>query len=212
MTYWIFLATRSEKCASLDSIEVPLLTDFEATYDIAQGTDQDWSEITLRFLPDDASPDEPPDTPFATIYRHADPTTVTEQISEWRKQLESVQPYSGAHWVRHYLRSVRTVYAFTPHGIDEETMTALRAVISGIQHEVSAILYAENEGWSNEDGYQITWQFGDPPSRTEEEWWVAVLANNDEWQTYCINLAKPEDIRFFREGNLPQDNAAETLD
>ncbi|WP_437524633.1 hypothetical protein WME79_36385 [Sorangium sp. So ce726] len=206
----MFVVTKSAVCATRHSIEVPLYSDFEADYDIVSGVEADWQEIELRFAPDDADPSDPPAKPFATMYRESDPAAVAEEIASMIDLLEGVEPRSGAEWVAEHLRDVRAIYSFTPHythdeARDDEAMEALRAVMTCIQRETTGLIYADGEGWSNQDGYQITWEFSE--SRAHEgDWWVAVLGDDGEWQTFCIELSDPDDQRTFREGRAPEED------
>ncbi|WP_437995288.1 amidase family protein [Sorangium sp. So ce185] len=59
--------------------------------------------------------------------------------------------------VTEYLRDVRTIYSFTPHDAHDEAMDALRAVMTCIQRETARLVYADGEGWSNQDGYRPRW-------------------------------------------------------
>jgi hypothetical protein len=196
----MFVVTKSASCATHDAISLRLYSDFEADYDIVQGTEADWQEVQLRWAPDDAGPDYPPEESFATVYRKTGPAEVAEELASMLEDLEGVEPHTGAKWVAEYLRDVRTIYAFTPHGGDDETLAALRAVIIGIQNEADGLFYADLEGWSNQDHYQITWEFSD--RHHEGEWWVAVLDENGEWRPYWIELSDPDDQRAFREGRV----------
>jgi hypothetical protein len=196
----MFVVTTSASCATRRAIEVPLYTEFEAEYDIIEGSENDWRKIELRWAPDDADSDSLAEQPFATLYRESDPTAVARELSSMSDALEGVEPRSGSQWVVDHLRDVKTIYRFTPHSGDEEALDALRAVLIGIQNETRGLVYAEGEGWSNPDGDQITWEFSEQGN--EGEWWVAVLNDAGEWQSYWIELSDPADQRAFREGRV----------
>lgn len=54
----MFVVTKSARCASHDAISLRLYSDFEADYDIVQGTEANWQKIQLRWAPDDTDPGE----------------------------------------------------------------------------------------------------------------------------------------------------------
>lgn len=159
MAYWMLVVSNSEVCPSRHAFEVPLYSDFEADYDIRRGTETDWREVELCFSPDAASPEEDPDpdNDFATVFREPDPAAVSAELAELILELEGVEPASGARWVANYLRGARTIYRFSAHHDDhDQAMAALTAVMACIQRETRGISYAEGEGWSNQDGCQVT--------------------------------------------------------
>lgn len=216
MAYWMLVVSQSNVCPSRHAIEVPLFSDFDADYEIRSGTEDDWREIELVFVPNDEDEDEDddeeededeesdPEGDFATIFREPDPTAVRAELDEIIQELDGVEPASGAAWVADYLRSAKTIYRFTPHHEDFElAMEALRAVMWGIQKESAGIAYAEGEGWSNQDGCQVTWEF-DREDGLEGAWQVAVLDSAGHWQSFSLELSDRAQCRAFREGRSPE--------
>ena len=207
----MLVVTERAACASMHTIEVPLYSDFAADYDILRGSEEDWREIQLVFTSDtDDSPEdgdgadgEEMRDEFATIDREPDEAAVRAEAEEMVAELSRVEPSSGASWVIERLRRARTIYRFTPHHGDfERAMTALRAVMWCIQREVAGINYAEGEGWSNEDGCLVTWEF-DREDGHEGPWHAAVLDPSGGWTTFRMDLGDPAHRRAFREGRLP---------
>jgi hypothetical protein len=62
-----------------------------------------------------------------------------------------------------------------------------------------AILQADGEGFSNEDGHHILWQFHDNVSGP---WWMAVL-QGDKWVPFKMELGNREQRVAFFEGRVP---------
>jgi hypothetical protein len=124
-----------------------------------------------------------------------------EEIAEFFEELAGCKPASGAAWVSEYLKSVKTVYAFQHlSGADEDAgFEALQSLRAHIFEKGDAILQADGEGFTNEDGYQIVWQFGET---VDGPWWMAVLENG-EWKTFQMDLGDAEHRKAFQEGRIP---------
>lgn len=72
-------------------------------------------------------------------------------------------PPNAAKWLVEYFSRVRCIYAFqvlsgTDHKNGWEILDNVRECI---RLAAPSILQADNEGFSNEDGYHILWQFND---------------------------------------------------
>jgi hypothetical protein len=70
----------------------------------------------------------------------------------------------------------------------------------GIRETVGGIIQADSEGFSNEAGFQILWQF----SRSAKgPWWMAVMKNG-EWVTFQMELGNRKHREAFCRGEVPQ--------
>jgi hypothetical protein len=145
----------------------------------------------------------PDGAPVATLDRSAvDGDSIgADEISEFLDELADCKPASGAAWVAAYLKSVKTVYAFqhlaeSDEDAGFEALQALRAHVFG---KGDAILQADGEGFTNEDGYLIVWQFDED---VEGSWWMAVL-QNDKWTTFQMDLGDADHRQAFQEGRIP---------
>jgi len=72
-------------------------------------------------------------------------------------------------------------------------MDALREHAGGIQQ-------ADGEGFSNEDGFHILWQFSE---KATGSWWMAVLDETGKWVTYPMDLGNEKHRKAFKEGRIP---------
>lgn len=141
--------------------------------------------------------------PIAAVERSlvADGSLGADEIEEFLDELDEERPASGAAWAAEYLKTVRTIFAFQHlEGADDDTgfeaLQALRAHIFGLGE---AILQADGEGFTNEDGYQIVWQFDED---VEGPWWMAVL-QNDAWTTFQMELGDADQRLAFLDGRVP---------
>ena len=62
-----------------------------------------------------------------------------------------------------------------------------------------SIVQADNEGFSNEDGYHILWQFEDS---VDGDWSMAVLRDG-QWQRFEMDLGNHKHRESFFEGKIP---------
>jgi hypothetical protein len=214
MAYWMLVLTPTATAASLDAVDVALYSDFEADYEVLAGTDDDWSELSLFFRDDDAPDDfEPgPEDRFATIDRRAVTPGDTE-IADMIEELEGgIEPNAGARWVSGQLAGVRCLYSATAqhHDRHDEALEALRAVLWGIQRGVGGLLYCDFEGYSNEEGDQITWELTDRSDRSGL-WWVALRDEPGGWLRFQMDLADAAHRDAFRAGRVPPGVSAERV-
>ncbi len=72
---------------------------------------------------------------------------------------------------------------------------------STIWNKIGGILQADDEGFSNEDGYHILWQFADDVTG---DWSCAVLNEKGEWERFVMDLGDKAQRKDFQEGKVPQ--------
>jgi hypothetical protein len=165
-----------------------------AVLSLESGEDDNWTELLLV---------------------HADGTAIAEvercavvagslgrdEINEFIDELEGSKPASAAEWLRAYLPRVATVYAFRHlSGTHEQNGdAALSAVREHVWSKGEAIFQADGEGFSNEDGYHILWQFADDAAG---KWNMAVLVGGS-WVSFEMDLANPRHRQAFLEGRVP---------
>jgi hypothetical protein len=223
MAYYMDVVSHSLACPSLQAIEIPLFSEFDASYEIRGGTEDDWREIELLWVEPDDDEDEDdgfdaretgrsavdghdPADEFATIIRRVNPAEVAKYVESFREELLTggVRPERGSRWVADWLQGAQTWYSFTPHSSDrdDEAMDVLRAIMWSIQRDTNGLAYADLEGWSNQEGDQITWQFTERPHTGL--WWFAVLDDSGAWQRCRIDLSDTRQCEEFRSGRIPR--------
>jgi hypothetical protein len=96
---------------------------------------------------------------------------------------------------------VKVLYAFQLlSGTDvNDGWSRLHAVYNTIWEVTGGILQADGEGFSNEDGYTILWQFGETVTG---EWNVGVLVDED-WKHFQIELGSQQHREAFWKGTVP---------
>jgi hypothetical protein len=79
--------------------------------------------------------------------------------------------------------------------------SALHALRSRLWERGDAILQADSEGFTNEEGYHIVWQFSDSVSGP---WNMGVLQDG-VWRHFTMDLGDPDHRAAFFEGSVPDD-------
>lgn len=69
-----------------------------------------------------------------------------------------------------------------------------------IRAAAPSIIQADLEGFTNEEGYHILWQFSDPVTGP---WWMGVLKNN-AWVHFQMDLGNVSHREAFLRGEVPQ--------
>lgn len=102
-----------------------------------------------------------------------------------------------------FFEKVKVIYAF-------QMLTAayyngnydiLNSIRTKIWNRTGGILQAEGEGFSNEDGYHILWQFADDVTG---EWSCAVLDSSGSWTNFVMDLGDTTQRTEFQGGSVPK--------
>ena len=126
-----------------------------------------------------------------------------DEIAEFLEDLADTKPENNAAWLTDYLNEVKTIYAFQ-HLQGSETVdgsNALHALRTALWERGEAILQADLEGFTNEEGYHIVWQFSDAVSGP---WNMAVLQDGT-WLHFTMDLGDPDHRAAFLSGEAPAD-------
>jgi hypothetical protein len=125
-----------------------------------------------------------------------------QELARLMRVAEKAQPLSASAWLASFLPSVRTVWAVSLYnGLNEPGgWEALGAVKDAIWTQVGGIQYVSDEGFTNQDGYQITWEFARGATGT---WWMAVMKEG-AWTRFEVDLANPVHKAMFLNGQVPR--------
>ncbi|HZO55086.1 MAG TPA: hypothetical protein VFB63_20425 [Bryobacteraceae bacterium] len=124
-----------------------------------------------------------------------------EEIEEFLEEIPLHQPQSAVTWLVNYLRRVKVIYAFQLLSGTEvnDGWTPLHHVYNTVWKFAGGILQADGEGFSNEDGASILWQFSDSVSGA---WNVGVL-NGNQWVHFEMELGDRQHREAFWAGQVP---------
>jgi hypothetical protein len=166
---------------------------------VESGEEDDWESLLL-------SGDD--DVEIAVLERN--PVEIgsvgQDEIADFLEELQDCKPESGVEWLTEYLAEVKTVYAFQHlQGAEtEEGGNVLHALRSHLWERGDAIIQADSEGFTNEEGFHIVWQFSDSVSGP----WNMGVWKDDLWHHFKMDLGDPEHRAAFLAGEVPEDLTA----
>ena len=163
---------------------------------LESGDAQDWESLLL------ATTDE---VEIAVLERNPvdDGSTGQDEIADLLEDMQDCKPESSVQWLDGFLSEVKTVYTFQ-HLQGAETVdggNALHALRSHLWERGDAILQADGEGFTNEEGYHILWQFSDDVSGP----WNMGVYKDDLWHHFKMDLGDPGHRTAFLAGEVPDD-------
>jgi hypothetical protein len=124
------------------------------------------------------------------------------EFAELAGDLASMRPRSAVEWLVRYLSTVRVVYRMEIlPAIDELSgWAALHVVQGAIWESAGGILQSDGEGFTNENGYYILWQFREDTAGVSN---MAVLDDGD-WVEFQMDLGDAEQRAAFLDGRMPE--------
>jgi hypothetical protein len=195
MPYYTRVLTRRSRWPTVSELTGALHDEHpQAKLVVEQGDEATWTELLLT---------HGDGTEIAAIERNAvaADTLGEAEIGELLDELDGCRPASAADFLRQYLPTVRTVYAF--QHLAGSNLRAGDAILRSVSNAIwalgDAILQADGEGFSNEDGYHILWQFSES---AKGPWWMAVL-QHDDWVAFEMDLGNPAHRKAFLDGRVP---------
>jgi len=194
MGYYIRLFSPSDALPPFKQLRAAVASFGSISLTVEKGDPGDWEQLLL------AHADE---TPIAAIERNlVRPGELgATEIGEFLDELEAYKPTSAVTWLRKYLASVKCTYAvqILPGTEKNNGWLAVYAVRDAIRETAGGIIQADGEGFSNEEGFHILWQFADA---VNGPWWMAVLRDG-EWVTFQMELGNHKHRTAFRRGEVP---------
>jgi hypothetical protein len=190
--YYIRILGKNTANISLQQLRVRALP---AVIDVARGSDEVWQQLILR---------HESGTEIAIIEKNpvVENDLGAEELAEFLEEVPFHKPSSAAAWLQKYLPSVKVIYAFQLLGGTDvdDGWTPLHSVYSAVWTFTGGILQADGEGFSNEHGFTILWQFSESAAGP---WNVGVLVDDDRWVHFEIDLGKVQHREAFWRGQVP---------
>jgi hypothetical protein len=160
-----------------------------------EGVGDEWEAFTLKHRAGD---------PIAFIERNpvAPGELGAEELQEFIDEVAHHKPPSAAAWLSEYLPGVKVIYAFQVlSGTKTDNGWALlHQVYAAVWNAAGGILQADGEGFSNEAGYTILWQFSDGVTG---EWKVGIVMSGGQWLNFKMDLGSQAHREAFWRGELP---------
>jgi hypothetical protein len=195
MAYYIRVLSTSPDCIPIQSMR-KALKDAKLTASVVEvvGPPQKWEQFLVSRG----------EREIAVVERNpvSHRSLGQEELEEFRSEVLNGKPTAAARWLADYFGKVRCIYAFQlldgtyePGGRE-----ILDTVFDAIRSAAPSIVQADFEGFSNEDGYHVLWQFSDS---AKGKWWMAILKDGD-WVTFRMDLGNKEHRAAFKRGRIPK--------
>lgn len=128
-----------------------------------------------------------------------------DELNEFREIIQDYNPKSAVHWLTNYFDTVKVIYAFQMlnASFEENNFEIIGSIKSKIWDKTKGILQADNEGFSNEDGYHILWQFSD---NVTGDWSCAVINSLGKWDNFIMDLGDTTQRMEFQSGIVPRNS------
>lgn len=169
---------------------------------IEEGSDEEWTSLLLS---------TGDDVEVAVLERNpvVQGSVGEDEIADFIEDTQDCKPDSGVQWLHEFLAEVKMIYAFQHlQGSDsEEGSAVIHGLRSNLWERGESIIQADLEGFTNEDGYHIVWQFSDTVSGP---WNMAVLQDGN-WHHFKMDLGDPGHREAFLNGEVPPDAASVQL-
>ena len=124
-----------------------------------------------------------------------------DEVADLLEEMRGARPESARQWLEEFLGTVQTVFVFQhlQGSYYVEGSAALHALRQKLFERRESVLQADGEGFTNEEGYHILWQFTDSVSGP---WNMAVLEDG-AWRTFTMDLGDPDQRAAFWQGEVP---------
>ena len=200
MPYYTRVLSKQEEFPSLEELAQFIAAEHsDYILTLEEGIEEEWDTLLL------AGKDG---VEVAAVERNPvfDGSAGQDEIADFVEDLGDCKPESGVAWLMKYLDEVKTIYAFQHlQGAEtEDGSNALHGLRSNLWERGDAILQADGEGFTNEEGYNIVWQFSDSVSGP----WNMGIYKDDLWHHFKMDLGDPDHREAFLSGEVPEDISA----
>lgn len=195
MAFYTRILSPVEKVPSISSIASALAKEnLAGVLRLESGADADWTQVVV-------SHKRGPDIADIERMTASSGDLVSEQIGEFVDEIADCKPTSAARWLARYLPTIKTIFKFRLlSGTDVRNgWGVLGSVRASIFSHVGGIIQADGEGFSNEDGCHILWQFS---NSVKGPWWMSVLRKG-RWVRFRMDLANKKHRAAFLRGAVP---------
>ena len=126
-----------------------------------------------------------------------------EELDEFKDDIQNYKPASAVKWLTNYFEKVKVIYAFQMlnASFEDSNFEVVDNIKAKIWNKTKGILQADNEGFSNEDGYHILWQFSDTVTG---DWSCAVRNWLGKWEKFVMDLGDTTQRQEFQDGKVPK--------
>ena len=196
MSYYVRVLSTSSQCVPLSALQSALEKEkLDASISADDTAPDDWSQLVLS---------HGDGTEIAVIERNLvhEGSLGAEELAEFAEEVAECEPASAATWLTDYFSRVRCIYAFQVlHGTEHQSGWEILDTIKGcLWMSAPGILQADFEGFTNEDGYHILWQFDES---VEGDYAMGVLQDG-QWAQFEMDLGNRKHRQAFLQGQIPE--------
>lgn len=180
----------------LDNIPVQQLRKVTQPFvlSISEGDDNGWEQLTLAHKSGQA---------IAVVEKNpvAEGQLGADELREFVEEVAHYKPASAVTWLQQYLPTVQVIYAFQLlNGTDvDDGWSGLHRLYSAVWKHAGGILQADGEGFCDEEGFTILWQFGQD---VKGQWNMGVIKNG-QWIHFEMDLGNELHRTAFWNGEAP---------
>lgn len=127
-----------------------------------------------------------------------------EELDEFRESIGEYKPESAARWLLSFFDRVKVIYAFQlfDAAFENDNFAIISAIREIIWNRTRGIFQSDTEGFTNEEGYAILWQFSDD---AKGAWNMAVHDSDGQWIRFTMELGSKKQREEFWQGKVPKD-------
>jgi hypothetical protein len=197
MGYYTRIVGVNDSPIKLDDIKKLFLAKkIDVKIDIVEGSDNSWEVIDIFNKSNDI---------ILRVESNCveEGSLAKEELNEFREDISTAKPASAVTWLNTYFNKVKIIYTFQffSKTLEDDNYEIVDALRTYIWNNAGGIFQADDEGFSNEEGYHILWQFND---NVTGNWNMAVLDNKGKWVTFCMDLGDIEQRKCFFAGQVPK--------
>lgn len=196
MSYYTRILTPSAARVPVPELQAALkAAKVQARLEIEEGSAEDWKQLAVT---------DKDGGGVLTMERNdvSEEGVGRDEIQEFLEEIPNYGPASAVRWLQDYLPTVRTIYAF--QHLDGMNRASGRRIFDTLQaalwSKLGGIFQADNEGFSNEQGYHILWQFSE---RVNGLWSMALRDEYGRWHRFQMDLGNLEQRESFKHGRVP---------
>ncbi|WP_367873296.1 hypothetical protein [Luteolibacter sp. Populi] len=195
MGHYIRVLSTAADCIPLEALQGAIKdSNLLATLAVEAGDSRAWEQLVLSHSDG---------REIASIERNPveEDSLGSEELEEFAEEISEAQPTSAARWLLDYFPRVKCIYAFQLlSGTDHLNGWEIFGTVKDrLWSNAPSIIQADNEGFSNEDGYHILWQFSDS---VEGDWSMAILKDH-RWIEFQMDLGDSKQRAAFLRGEVP---------
>jgi hypothetical protein len=196
MGYWMTVYSRSDRVKPVEEIEAFFRGDDVKLDLCGSQRGATWKQVAL---------DHPDGNPIFLLNVHTSAEDdFGERLDEDIEMARESEPQVNGEWVAGFLAGVKVIYAFQiGSGVHAEGWDYVRDLQDDLCTEYDGILHAEAEGYSNELGLHVTWEFSDDVA--PGNWNMALYdPRSATWTNFVMDLGNPAHREAFRAGRVPE--------